>query len=65
MTQFRGFRTLEEAKAFRRKDGGYLVWDERTPKRKQLTARGREYEMCVKLGGLDPKLYPYAVTWGS
>ena len=48
---------------FKEKNGGYLVWEERTPKRKALTARGREYEMCVKLGGLDSRRYPYAVTW--
>lgn len=63
MTQFRGFKTKEEAKKFQKEHGGHLCWEERTPKRKQLTERGRNYMYAVNLGGLDSKTYPYCVQW--
>lgn len=63
MTQFQGFKTKEQAKKFVKEHGGYLTWEERTPKRKQLTERGREYMMAVHLGGLDSNKYPYCVQW--
>ena len=63
MTQFRGFETKEEAIKFVKQNGGYLTFEERTPKRKQLTARGKEYMMAVDFGGLDKVKYPYCVQW--
>ena len=63
MTQFKGFKTKEAAKAFQKKHGGILCWAERTPKRKQLTARGIDYYYAVHLGGLDEKRFPYCVQW--
>lgn len=63
MTQFQGFKTKEQAKKFVKEHGGYLTWEERTPKRKKLTERGREYMMAVHLGGLDSSKYPYCVQW--
>ena len=65
MTQFKGFATKEEAKAFQKKHGGVLCWDERTPKRKQLTSRGMDYYFVVHLGGLDAEKYPYCVQWNN
>lgn len=63
MTQFKGFETREAAEEFIRKNHGFLTFDERTPKRKLLTERGREYWMAVEFGGLDSKKYPYCVQW--
>lgn len=63
MTQFKGFKTEKQAKAFVRKHGGYLTFEERTPKRQQLTSRGRDYMMAVNFGGLNKELYPYCVQW--
>lgn len=63
MTGFKGFETKEQAKAFQREHGGYVCWEERTPKRGQLTARGQEYLYAVHLGGLDKEKYPYCVQW--
>lgn len=63
MVQFKGFETKEEAKAFVRKNGGYLTFEERTPKRKQLTQRGKEYMMAVDFGGLNKEKFPYCVQW--
>lgn len=63
MTQFRGFQTKEEAKDFQKEHGGYLCWEERTPKRRQLTERGKNYMFAVNLGGLDKDKYPYCVQW--
>lgn len=63
MTQFKGFETKEEALKFVKQNGGYLTFEERTPKRKQLTSRGREYMMAVHFGGLDKVKYPYCVQW--
>ena len=63
MTEFKGFKTKEEAQKFQKEHGGYLCWEERTPKRKQLTERGKNYMYAVNLGGLDNNLYPYCVQW--
>lgn len=63
MTQFQGFKTKKEAEEFIKKNGGYLTFEERTPKKKSLTGRGKEYMMAVKLGGLDPEKYPFCVQW--
>ena len=63
MTQFKGFETETEAKAFVKEHGGYLTWEERTPKRKQLTTRGQEYMMAVDFGSLNKEKYPYCVQW--
>jgi len=63
MTQFKGFETKQEAQTFARQHGGYICWEERTPKTKKLTNRGRYYTMAVTLGGLDQKKYPYCVQW--
>lgn len=61
MKRFQGFATEKEAKEFIKK---------RTQQKK---ARGRlcaehgpyksDYKDCVKLGGLDPAKYPFAVIW--
>lgn len=63
MTQFQGFKTKEEAKKFQKEHGGSLCWEERTPKKQQLTARGIDYMYAVNLGGLDKDKYPYCVQW--
>ena len=63
MTQFKGFKTKAQAQAFVKKNGGYLTFEERTPKRKQLTARGKDYMLAVNFGGLDKDKYPYCVQW--
>lgn len=63
MTQFQGFETKQQAQDFIKEHGGRLTFEERTPKRKSLTSRGREYMMAVKLGGLDPETYPFCVQW--
>lgn len=65
MTRFQGFATKEEAKQFVRKHGGFLCWEERTPKRKQLTNRGRDYMDAVVYGGLDKERFPYCVQWNA
>ena len=65
MTQFKGFETKQEAQAFVKTHGGYLTFEERTPKRKQLTERGREYMMAVEFGGLCKDKYPYCVQWNA
>ena len=63
MMQFKGFKTKEEAKDFAKHNGGMICWEERTPKRKQLTERGKDYMFAVQLGGLDKQKYPYCVQW--
>ena len=63
MTEFRGFETEKDARAFCRQHGGYITWEERTPKRRQLTERGRQYRMAVDFGGLNAEKYPYCVQW--
>lgn len=63
MTGFQGFRTKEEAQKFAKTYGGYITWEERTPKRQALTSRGVEYMYAVQFGGLDKNKYPYCVQW--
>ena len=62
MWQYQGFKTHGDAVKFRSNHGGFLVFEERTLKRKILTNRGKEYLMCVD-AGLNKELYPYAVVW--
>ena len=65
MTKFQGFATKEEARAFSRKHGGIVCWEERTPKTQKLTERGIDYMMAVQYGGLDRERYPYCVQWNE
>lgn len=61
MWQVNGFKTKEEAKAFSRKNGGIVLWDERTTKRKQLTTIGKEYQIAMQATGLSREVNPYIV----
>ena len=63
MWQVQGFKTYDDAKAFQKEHGGMLCWEERTPKRKSLTRRGKEYLLAVGCVGLDKEKYPYLVEW--
>lgn len=56
-----GFKTKEEANAFRKEHGGIVLWDERTPKRKQLTSVGKEYQIAMQATGLSREVNPYIV----
>lgn len=56
-----GFATKEEAKRFAKEHGGYVCWEQRTPKRKQLTEMGKEYIIAAQATGIDTKKYPYFV----
>lgn len=56
-----GFATMEEAKRFKKENGGYICWEQRTPKRKQLTEIGKEYMIAAKATGIDTKKYPFFV----
>lgn len=64
MWEFQGFATKEEATKYRKENGGYICWEERTPKRKLLTSRGKDYMLltCEMWGGYRKK-YPYIVAW--
>lgn len=61
MVRFKGFKTLEDARQYKKEHGGYLCLEERTPKRKQLTERGKDYMLSVTYGGLDKERYPYCL----
>lgn len=63
MTQFKGFGTRTQAEKFIKEHGGYLTYEERTPKRHILTTRGKDYMLAVEYGGLNKELYPYCVQW--
>ncbi len=58
-----GFKTYDEAKAFQKERGGMICWEERTPKRKALTRRGKEYRLAAGWVGLDTEKYPYLVEY--
>ena len=63
MTEFRGFKTKEEAKAYQKEHGGYLTY--------QYTKNGRksashdDYMLAVWFGGLDAEKYPYCLQWSN
>lgn len=57
-----GFKTKEEAEKYRKTFGGYVSWEERTPKRKILTSRGKEYMFCTRAAGMNREKNPYIVT---
>lgn len=63
MTEFRGFKTKEEAKAYQKEHGGYLTYRYTQSGRKSPTFRG--YEFAVHLGGLDAEKYPYCLQWSN
>lgn len=63
MTQFKGFKTKEEAVKFQKEHGGMLCYDKRTPKTNKPTGVGIDYGFAVHLGGLDSAKYPYCVQW--
>lgn len=56
-----GFKTKEEAKEFRKKNGGIVLFEERTPKRKQLTWVGKEYQIAMQATGLSKEVNPFIV----
>ena len=60
MTQFQGFATIKEAKAFQKNHKGILTYEKRTKKGKP-TGVGVDYEYAVMLGGLNREKYPYCV----
>lgn len=62
MWRIDGFKTKKEAQDFQRKHGGLVCWEERTPKRKELTALGSEYMIGTQATGIDREKYPFAVT---
>lgn len=55
------FKTLDEAKKFQKEHGGYVCYEQRTPKRKQLTALGKEWQIAVRACGFDPEKAKYIV----
>lgn len=62
MWYMQGIKTKEEAVEYQKKNGGLVCWEERTPKRKQLTSRGEEYMIGARAIGLDTEKYPFAVV---
>ena len=63
MTLFRGFKTKEEALAFKKKHGGYLCYMYNKNGRKSTTQR--DYLFAVHMGGLDAEKYPYCLQWSN
>lgn len=63
--EFKGFETYMEAKAYQKEHGGYLCYEERTPKRnkRRHTKRCELYTVCVAYGFLDRDKYDYALVW--
>lgn len=61
MWQVQGFGSKEEAMKYKKKNGGQVCWEERTPKTKKLTERGKDYLIAAGAVGLDKSKYPYIV----
>lgn len=58
------FGTKQEAEEYRKENGGYICWEERTPKRKLLTETGKEWQIAVRACGFDPEKAKYIVQKG-
>lgn len=65
MTRFQGFKTKEEALAYRKEHGGYLCWDKRSKRTGKPIGEGIDYAYAVNLGGLDAETYPYCLQWNN
>ena len=64
MWQFQGFKTKEDAEKYRKENGGYICWEERTPKRKLLTSKGKDYMLFTSMMYDNyRKDWPYIVAW--
>lgn len=55
------FETKAEAQKYQKEHGGYLYYEQRTPKRKQLTALGKEWDIAVRACGFDREKAKYIV----
>lgn len=60
MWRIDGFKTKEEAQAFKKKEGGIVLWDERTPTGRE-TARAKDYRIAMQATGLDREAFPFVV----
>lgn len=58
MVHFKGFKTLEEAREFKKKNGKGSICGRIKPNYKI-------FNECVLYGGLDGNSYPYAVVWNE
>ena len=56
-----GFKTKDEAVAFKKKNGGIVLWEEYTPKLHKRTDRCRDYLIATQATGIDRAKYPYVV----
>ena len=61
MYHVNGFKTKEDAVAFRQLYGGILLYEDRTPKRKELTEIGKEYMIATQATGINREEFPYVV----
>ena len=62
MWEVRGFKAKKAAQKYRDANGGLVCWEERTPKRKLLTSRGKEYMIATSAINLDRDVYKFIVT---
>lgn len=58
MVHFKGFKTLEGAREFKKKNGKGSICGRIKPNYKI-------FNECVLYGGLDGNNYPYAVVWNE
>ena len=63
MTGFKGFRTEEEAKKFKKEHGGQICT--RYTKTGRKSSTHDYYMQAVWFGGLDAEKYPYCVQWNE
>ena len=55
-----GFKTIEEAKAFKKENGGIVLWRKLTPTGRKSNIC-KEYELAMRATGLDMEKLPYIV----
>lgn len=61
MWHVQGFANKQQAVDYQKVNGGTICWEERTPKTKRLTEKGKDYLLAVGAIGLDKSKYPYIV----
>lgn len=61
MYQVNGFKTKQEAKDFKKENGGIILYHMVSIKTGKPTQIAREYDIAIAATGIDPKKYPYIV----
>lgn len=58
----KGFKTKNEAKIYQKTHGGEILWEQRSPKTRNLTEKGKDFLLVAGTVGIDTSEFPYLVN---